>query len=235
MKKELQADWPKRTVDTVVADASKYDDAYETVVKKAKSLDGKVTVLVNNVGGQTTRPRFTALGKCKHEDLDLCLNVNARFPTHLTASLLPLLQENSPSLILNTGSLGGLIGSPYLTTYTATKAYIHTFTDSLRYEMLGEGTPEVEVKGFMIGNTETTGNPGHMPFFTLQAREVAASCLDRVGKAGGAVVFSHWKHALHHMMFTVMPRGIAEREIVKEMRKRVEAEEQELGLAKKDM
>lgn len=235
IKKELLEQWPKRQVDVVAADASKYDKAYEVVVKKAKSLPGKVTILVNNVGGQITTPRNVALGNSKHDDLDTCLNINARFPTHLTASMILMLQENSPSLIINSGSMGGTLGCPYLLTYTATKAYIHTFTNSLRIEMIAEGTPDVEVKGFMIGNTETTGNPQLMPFFTLQPRDTAASCLDRVGKAGGAVVFSHWRHALQYKIMTLMPASFMDKEMIKEMRRRQQVEQQQLGSAKKDV
>lgn len=234
VKKELLEEWPKRQVDTVVADASKYDDAYATVVKKAKSLPGKVTILVNNVGGQITRPRFQVLSECKHEDLDTCINVNARFPTHLTATMLPLLQENKPSLIINSGSSGAVIGVPYMATYSATKAYIHTLCHSLYYEMIAQGTPEVEIKGFIIGNTETSGNPYDMPFFTLKPRECADSCLDRVGKAGGPLVYSHWRHSLQASVMAVMPQRFVEPQIVKIMKEREEAEMAQMGTVKKD-
>lgn len=228
VQKELLEQWPKRKVDIVVADASKYDDAYETVVKKAKALPGKVTILVNNVGGQVTTPRYSPLADTKHADIDTNMNVNVRFPTHLTASMIPLLRENSPSLIVNCGSAGALVGGPYLAVYGSAKAYIHAFSRAVAWEMLAEGTPDVDVKGFVIGNVETTGNPYRMPFFTLDARDCAASCLDRVGKSGGTVVWSHWKHALQYYMAQLMPKAYFEREVMKEMGKRLEDERKKL-------
>lgn len=235
VKKELLEQWPKRQVDIVVADASKYDNAYQTVAKKASSLPGKLTILLNNVGGQVTLPRYLQLCETKHEDLDTNLNANARFPTHLTAALIPLLRENTPSLIMNCGSAGGLLGGPYLAVYCGTKAYVHNFTQSIKYEMMSEGTPDVDVWGFIIGNTETTGNPHKMPFFTLSARHCADSCLDRVGKGGGPVVWSHWRHAFQYNMMMLMPKSLIEKEMFKELRKRAEAEKEEVGSAKKDI
>lgn len=235
VKKELEKQWPKRKLDIVVADAAKYDNAYEILVKKAKSLPGKLTILVNNVGGQITFPRYIALADIEHDHIDTCMNVNARFPTHLTASMIPLLRENSPSLIINCGSMGGLISGPYLATYVSTKAYIHTFTQAVKYEMVGDGTPDVEVMGFVIGNTQTTGNPHNMPLFTLKARDCAASCLDRVGKSGGPVVFSHWLHSLQFNLTKLIPKNLESRLIMDEMRKRAKAEREEPGSAKKDL
>lgn len=48
---ELARTHPKRSVDIVVADASKNGDAYKAVTDKVKALPGKLVILVNNVGG----------------------------------------------------------------------------------------------------------------------------------------------------------------------------------------
>lgn len=106
----------------------------------------------------------------------------------------------------------------------------------MKYEMLAEeASSEVEVMGFMIGNTETTGNPHDMPFFTLKARNCAASCLDRVGKSGGPVVWSHWRHALQYNSMQLFPKSFLEREMMKELKKRKDAEKEEMGSSKKDL
>lgn len=66
------------------------------------------------VGGVTTHPQYVPLADVPHEHLDITLNTNVRFPTHMTKELLPTLRENGPSLILNCGSSGGTIGVPYM-------------------------------------------------------------------------------------------------------------------------
>ena len=74
-------------------------------------------ILVNNVGGVTTYPQYVSHSEISDAHIDNIMNVNARFPTHITRNLLPLLKENAPSLILNTGSVGGLVGVPFIVTY----------------------------------------------------------------------------------------------------------------------
>jgi 17beta-estradiol 17-dehydrogenase / very-long-chain 3-oxoacyl-CoA reductase len=68
------------------------------------------------------------------------------------------LKHNSPSLILNAGSNGALLSLPYIATYTATKAYIHTLTRALRAELESDGSDDVEVLGNLIGGTATSRN-----------------------------------------------------------------------------
>lgn len=117
IRSQLSQEFPEREVDLVVADASKYDDSYSTVVAKISSLPGKLTVLVNNVGGIHTYPQYVSHAEIEHDAIDICINVNLRFATHLIRDLLPVLRANGPSLLANVGSVGGLIGVPYLTTY----------------------------------------------------------------------------------------------------------------------
>lgn len=113
IKNELSQRYHGRSIDTVVADASKNDDSYGAVVKKAKNLPGKLTVLINNVGGVTTTPQFLPHWLVPAADIETQINVNLRFPTQLTRAILPLLIENGPSLILNCGSIGGIMGVRY--------------------------------------------------------------------------------------------------------------------------
>lgn len=51
VRKKLAQKYPRRSVDIVVADASKVDESYKVVAEKVKQLPGKLTILVNNVGG----------------------------------------------------------------------------------------------------------------------------------------------------------------------------------------
>ena len=127
-----------------MADASNLGDKdYLRVAETARNLSGELTMLVNNVGGSTPRPLHRGLWEIPHVDIDTILNVNARFPTHLTRELLPHLQTNGPAIILNCGSFAGLFGTPYLTTYSATKGYIHSLSLGLRYDLLAEGFDNV--------------------------------------------------------------------------------------------
>lgn len=78
--------------------------------------------------------------------------MNARWPTQLTKALLPLLTDNSPSLIMNVGSMAGLWGLPYLSVYCASKAFNMLFSDALKQEIAAEGKrKDIEVIGIIVG------------------------------------------------------------------------------------
>ena len=222
IKKDLLRAFPKRYAETVVADASEYGDNYSVILDKAKQLPGKLTVLVNNVGGITTRPQYISQAEIEHEHIDICINTNVRFSTHLTRALLPTLKENRPSVILNAGSTGGLAGVPYLVTYSATKSYVHCFSQGLKNELVAEGIEDVDAMGVLIGNVSTPGNTQKMAG-DISSSECASACLDRVG-GGKSLAWAHWKAALQISIVDILPKGIMRKMVGAEMRKRVEVE-----------
>ena len=236
---ELGQQYPHRKVAIVVADASDQNVDLSGVVDIVKQLPGKLTVLVNNVGGVTTKPQYLPLHEVTAKDIDNQMNVNARFPTQITRVLLPILKQNQPSLIMNTGSVGGFMGVPYIVTYCATKGYVHSFSKALMAEMFADGyapaggtkyeaAKGVEVMGCLIGNTASAGNTSDKDFFTISARQLASACLDRVG-AGKALVWAHWKHRLQWFAVSLMPEYWVMAFGAPIMRKRVEDEKRKVA------
>jgi len=206
-------------VDFVTADAAQSDSPETLVVDKVKSLSGKVVVLVNNVGGVHTSPAFLTLDAVVPADVDAQINTNARFPIQLTRSLLPLLAQNKPALILNCGSVGAIFGVPYITTYCASKGFVHSFTKALKNELAAEDhARDVEVMGFVIGNVRTTGNPSTMPF-TISAKACVRGCLARVG-SGKTLAYASWIHGLQVELMSLLPEKTLQGLLAPEMRKR---------------
>lgn len=60
-----------------------------------------------------------------------------------------------------------------------------------------------------------------MPF-TITARECAASCLDKAGENGEAMLWAHWKHLLPYWFMGALPLGLMRRMLKGEMMKRVD-------------
>ncbi|KAK4539596.1 hypothetical protein LTR36_010532 [Oleoguttula mirabilis] len=231
--KELAQQHPKRSIDFVVADASRPDHPEDIVAAKVKQLPGKLTILVNNVGGITSKPQYVTIDKVAAEHIDAQLNINARFPTQLIRALLPTLQESQPSIILNCGSAGALVGIPYIATYTATKAYVHTLTMALKAEMLAEGlapdkkfTKGVEVQCYIIGNTLSAQNTTDIPYLTQDARACARGCLAKVG-SGKTLEYPSWRVAVSSGFMKILPEGLLMKAMVGQMRERKAESEKE--------
>ena len=66
---------------------------------------------------------FKTLEEHTAKEVDAVIDVNLRFTTQLTRALLPTLQRDEPSLIINIESIseGGM---PWLSDYSPTKAHV---------------------------------------------------------------------------------------------------------------
>lgn len=105
--------------------------AAEKVVDWIKANRWEVRVLVNNAG-YGLWGYFHELSK---EAQDKMLQINMQNLFNLTHLMLPLLKENTPAYILNVGSMAGLQAMPSLSAYSASKAFVNTFSRALHEEL----------------------------------------------------------------------------------------------------
>jgi short-subunit dehydrogenase len=96
-----------------------------------EGLHLQVNMLINNAGIGSTQ--FFTEGSFSHFETSILLNVMA--PTLITRYFMPMLKQNSPSYILNVGSLASFFSLPKKQVYGGTKSYIHYFSKSLAQEL----------------------------------------------------------------------------------------------------
>jgi uncharacterized oxidoreductase len=92
-----------------------------------------LNVLINNAGIMRMEKLLS-----RQEDLadaESTVATNLLGPIRLTAALLPLLQEQPRSTILNVSSGLAFVPLALTPTYCATKAALHSYTQSLRYQL----------------------------------------------------------------------------------------------------
>jgi NAD(P)-dependent dehydrogenase (short-subunit alcohol dehydrogenase family) len=109
---------------------------------------GPVDVLVNNAGVAESA-QFV---KTEPDFWDRHFAVNVRGPYLLTRAVLPGMLERRWGRVINIASLAGLLGSPYVTAYTASKHALVGFTRALATEVSGKG---VTVNALCPGFTAT--------------------------------------------------------------------------------
>lgn len=92
-----------------------------------------LNVLINNAGIMRGENLLSQPNELK--DAEAIINTNLLGPVRLTAALMPLLKKQPNATIINVSS--GLAFVPMATTptYSATKAAIHSYTESLRYQL----------------------------------------------------------------------------------------------------
>jgi short-subunit dehydrogenase len=85
------------------------------------------------------------------DDLRL-VQLNVTSVVHLTKRVLPELVSNSSGGLLFTSSVAATMPGPYYATYAASKAFVRSFAEALRYELKETG---VTVTALMPGPTDT--------------------------------------------------------------------------------
>ena len=132
------------------------------IAAEAVDAFGHVDVLVNNAG-------FGYLGPVSVMDVDVIrrlVEVNLLAPIELTRSLLPRMMERNRGAVCFVTSIAGRTGVAGEAVYSATKAGLDAFADSLRGETARSGVDiSVVVPGVVdTGFFETRGSPYERTF-----------------------------------------------------------------------
>lgn len=124
------------------------DDEMERLVGRTLEHWGSVDYLINNAGWGRTAPVI----KAKVEDWDRTLQVNLRAPMILSQLVLPTLIEKGEGAIINIGSISAGAGQANTAAYSASKAGLLAFTESLYEEVREYG---IKVAVILAGFVDT--------------------------------------------------------------------------------
>ena len=113
------------------------------------------TVLVNNAGVQ----RNGEFAQMAATDIESELQVNLLAPMLLTHAFLPHLQRQVASAIVNISSVLALVPKQSASAYCASKAALHSFTRSLRWQLENTSVRVFEVMPPLV-DTAMTANRG---------------------------------------------------------------------------
>jgi len=118
-----------RVVD--LCEKSQIDELIRSLAREKIEID----FLINNAGLGDVGPFATSPPQRNDE----MLQVNVVALTHLTRRLLPQMISQKRGAILNVSSSAGFLPIPEFNVYAATKAYVTSFSESLRAELRDTG------------------------------------------------------------------------------------------------
>jgi len=137
----------RRTIYTLSLDLTR-PDAIDTLWQWTASFHDDLQVIVNNAGyGLNSAFADTAI----EQHLNL-VDLNIKAQLKISHAFLPVLQQFPKAWLLNVGSTTCYQSVPYLASYAASKAFVISFTRSLRYELRHTG---VSVSCLSPGSTDT--------------------------------------------------------------------------------
>ncbi|EDM38824.1 short-chain dehydrogenase [Pedobacter sp. BAL39] len=141
-----------------------------------------LSILINNAG-YGLFGAFDQLGLKDQQDM---LHLNIEAVVSLTHQLLPLLKQQAQSYVLNLGSTASYQAVPSLAVYSATKAFILSYSRGLRYELKGSN---ISVTCLCPGPTATGfASRAGLDAFAELAEKFNMSPVD-VAKAGLRAMF----------------------------------------------
>ncbi|KPI35773.1 Very-long-chain 3-oxoacyl-CoA -B, partial [Cyphellophora attinorum] len=239
---DLLTRFSTRQIETLVIDA---EQAFSNVPSdnkgglfdhliRSRFKDYNLTILINNLGGPGTLtqdfPLCTTHAARPTSHNLAAINISIMFPLEITRSCLPVLQHNSPSLILNVGSASGRPAMPLLGVHGAVKAFQEAFSQSLDAEMrylglqtkpqglrFGIGAAKgVTVRYDLVGMCATPGAGGggeKITWIRPDGETYARSSLALGSAAGRGVCWGYWPHGLLFgaVLGWALPRWIVDR------------------------
>jgi short-subunit dehydrogenase len=208
LAKELEAQH-NATGEVMPADLTRTDELARIEARVADA-DRPIDVLVNNAG-------YGSFGRFDELDVDteagqVALNITAL--VRLTHAAARVMVARGHGGILNVSSLGGFQPAPYNATYSATKAFVTSFTEAVHEELRPIG---VHVTALCPGFTRTEfqaragTDTRQLPEFAWQAPDVVARVgLDALEK-NKALVISGTLNRVVGAVSSVAPHGLSRR------------------------
>ena len=176
---------------------------------------GRVDLLFNVAGVFQAGPYETMLD----EDFEIAMKNNFWGAFHMTNALLPQMKARHEGRIVNISSIGGLVSTPHLAPYNASKFALTGWSQNLRFALAHEGVfvttvfpwlmnigslrnatfkgkhrEEYAVGALMAGNNIGAMNP-----------DKAARCIIDAMKRGDAALRVSWRARFFELLDTLMP------------------------------
>jgi len=112
------------------------DSDLENLVEKTLEIHGRIDSLVNNAG---ILRNYSLLEMDMKRDYDDVFNINVRSYFLAIKLVSPVMVEQGKGEIINIASIGGLGGSPMLTSYGSSKAAVINMTKGAAKELASQG------------------------------------------------------------------------------------------------
>lgn len=118
------------TIRTMASDVTK-DEDITIVMQKILEEQGKMDIVVNNAGALAIGP----VAEVTIEQIRNAFELNTFAALRVTNAIVPSMIKRREGLIINIGSIAGIVTTPWNTLYCAAKAASHSITEGLSMEL----------------------------------------------------------------------------------------------------
>ncbi|RSL71482.1 Very-long-chain 3-oxoacyl-CoA reductase [Fusarium duplospermum] len=175
---EIQEKYPGKGLEikNLAMDFSQNNNAdYERLAELIQGLD--IGILINNVGQSHSIPvSFLETAK---EELQNIITINCIGTLRVTQAVAPILKQRKRGLILTMGSFGGWTPTPYLATYSGSKAFLQQWSNALSSELADDNVDVYLVLSHLV--TTAMSKVRRPSLLIPNARNFVKATLGKVG------------------------------------------------------
>ena len=195
LAKEIEAKYGEVKVKVLAMDYARDSDAdYAKLAALVKGLD--VAILINNVGQSHSIP--VAFNETDSAELQNIVTINCLGTLKTTRLIAPGMQQRKRGLILTMGSFGGWTPTPYLATYSGSKAFLQQWSTALAAELKPYNVDVQLVLSYLV--TTAMSKVRRTSSLIPNPRQFVRATLARVNvggwQASAATMTPYWSHAL---------------------------------------
>ncbi len=166
---------------------------YDRLAELIEDLD--VGVLINNVGQSHSIP--VPFLHTAREELQDIVSINCLGTLKTTQVVAPGMVQRKRGLVLTMGSFGGWMPTPYLATYSGSKAFLQQWSCSLASELKPSGVDVYLVLSYLVVSAMSKVR---RPSLLIPApKPFVQAALGKVGRGSQAFAYTYtpyWSHAL---------------------------------------
>src|SRR3954454_1020388 len=105
-------------------------DSVEGAVAEVIEREGRIDVCVNNAGIEVRGP----IEECSDDEMLVQFDTNVFGLLRVVRAVLPIMRSQGSGVIVNVGSLAGLVARPFGGLYSATKHAVEAISEALHFE-----------------------------------------------------------------------------------------------------
>ena len=167
---------------------------YDALAQEIADLD--VGVLINNVGQSHSIP--VPFIETDSKELQDIVTINCLGTLKTTQVVAPIMTRRGKGLILTLGSFAGWTPTPYLATYSGSKAFLQHWSTSLAAELKPQGVDVHLVLSYLV--TTAMSKIRRTSLLIPGPRQFVRAALGKIGSGGYQIASStytpYWSHAV---------------------------------------
>ncbi|KIW06122.1 uncharacterized protein PV09_03289 [Verruconis gallopava] len=194
-------------VSTFAMDFAQNNEAdYTLLGELVKTLD--VGILVNNVGLSHSIP--VSFLETSDEEMRDIVTINVTGTLRITKLVAPRMVEKKRGLILTMASFGGVFPTPYLATYSGSKAFLQHWSVALAAELAPHGVHVQVIQSHLV--VSAMSKIRKTSLLVPSPKAFVRAALGKIGVRAGSQDIAYtstpwWSHALMQWVITNLAPG----------------------------